>query len=111
KIGWADSVRFANAAAGLEVEVFGVAPIPLEKIHHELLLRHSERSGKLRTLDELMVQVNAARKAGRRVVFTNGCFDVIHAGHVSLLERAAQLGDLLIVALNDDHSVRTLKGE
>ncbi len=111
RIGWADSVRFANAAAGLEVEVFGVAPIPLEKIHHELLLRHSERSGKLRTLDELKVQVNAARKAGRRVVFTNGCFDVIHAGHISLLERAAELGDVLVVALNDDHSVRGLKGE
>lgn len=111
KIGWTDAVRFANAAAGLEVEVFGVAPIPLEKIHHELLIRHSERSGKLRTVDELMVQVNAARKAGRRVVFTNGCFDVIHAGHISLLERAAALGEILVVALNDDHSVRALKGE
>ena len=55
--------------------------------------------------------VNAARKAGRRVVFTNGCFDVIHAGHISLLERAAELGDVLVVALNDDHSVRGLKGE
>lgn len=110
-IGWNDSVRFANAAAGLEVEVFGVAPIPLEKIHHELLVLQTKRSGKLRTLDELMVQINATRKAGRRVVFTNGCFDVIHAGHISLLERAAELGDLLVVAINDDHSVRTLKGE
>lgn len=110
-IGWNDSVRFANAAAGLEVEVFGVAPIPLEKIHHELLVLQTKRSGKLRTLNELMVQINATRKAGRRVVFTNGCFDVIHAGHISLLERAAELGDLLVVAINDDHSVRTLKGE
>lgn len=111
KISWTDSVRFANAAAGLEVEVFGVAPIPLEKIHHELLLQHTQRTGKLRTFDELMVQVNAARKAGRRIVFTNGCFDVIHAGHISLLERSAELGDMLIVAMNDDHSVRALKGE
>lgn len=111
KIAWADSVRFANAAAGLEVEVFGVAPIPLEKIHHELLMLQTQRTGKLRTVDELMVQVNAARKAGRRIVFTNGCFDVIHAGHISLLERAAELGDMLVVALNDDHSVRSLKGD
>lgn len=111
RVSWTDAVRFANAAAGLEVEVFGVAPIPLEKIHHELLMLQTKRTGKLRAPEELMVQVNAARKAGRRVVFTNGCFDVIHAGHIALLERAAELGDMLIVALNDDHSVRTLKGE
>jgi D-beta-D-heptose 7-phosphate kinase/D-beta-D-heptose 1-phosphate adenosyltransferase len=111
RIAWPDAVRFANAAAGLEVEVFGVAPIPLEKIHHELLIQQTNRYGKLRTVDELMVMVNAARKSGKRVVFTNGCFDVIHAGHISLLERAAELGDMLIVALNDDHSVHGLKGD
>ncbi len=111
RIEWADAVRFANAAAGLEVEVFGVAPIPLEKIHHELLILQTNRSGKLRTLDELMVMVNAARKSGKRIVFTNGCFDVIHAGHISLLERAAELGDMLVVAMNNDSSVRALKGE
>lgn len=110
-ISWTDSVRFANAAAGLEVEVFGVAPIPLEKIHHDLLVLQTRRSGKLRSLEEVVIQSNAARKAGRRVVLTNGCFDVIHAGHISLLERASELGDMLIVALNDDHSVRSLKGE
>lgn len=111
RISWPDAVRFANAAAGLEVEVFGVAPIPLEKIHHELLIQQTSRYGKLRTIDELMVMVNAARKGGKRIVFTNGCFDVIHAGHISLLERAAELGDMLIVALNDDHSVHGLKGD
>lgn len=109
-VDWESSVRFANAAAGLEVEVFGVAPIPLEKVHAELLNLHTRQAGKLRTIDELMVQVAAARKAGKRVVFTNGCFDVLHAGHVSLLERAAAFGEFLIVALNDDHSVRELKG-
>lgn len=111
KAGWLDAVRFANAAAGLEVEVFGVMPMPFERIHHEILVQHTERSGKVRTLDELMVQVGAARKAGKRIVFTNGCFDVLHAGHVHLIERARQFGDFLIVGLNDDHSVRTLKGE
>lgn len=110
-LGWADATRFANAAAGLEVEVFGVQPIPLEQIHNDLLVSNTKQFGKLRTLDELMVQVRAARKRGQSVVFTNGCFDVIHAGHVSLLERAAELGDLLIVAMNDDHSVHALKGD
>ena len=109
-ISWADSVRVANAAAGLEVEVFGVVPIPFERIHAEIINQHTERHGKLRTVDELLVQVRAARRAGKRVVFTNGCFDVLHAGHVSLLEKAAAFGDFLIVAINDDHSVRRLKG-
>lgn len=110
KFEWESSVRFANAAAGLEVEVFGIEPIPLEKIHAELLNIHTERTGKLRTKDELMVQITAARKSGKRVVFTNGCFDVLHAGHVSLLEKAADFGDFLVVALNADTSVQRLKG-
>jgi D-beta-D-heptose 7-phosphate kinase/D-beta-D-heptose 1-phosphate adenosyltransferase len=109
-IPWTDSVRVANAAAGLEVEVFGVQPIPFEKIHSEILNEHASRHGKVRTADELMVQVRAARRAGKRVVFTNGCFDVLHLGHLTLLERAAKFGDFLVVALNDDHSVRRLKG-
>lgn len=107
---WPDAVRFANAAAGLEVEIFGVEPIPLEKIHHSLLAMHTAQGGKLRTLDQVMVQVAAARRAGKKVVFTNGCFDVLHAGHVTLLDQAAGEGDLLVVGLNDDASVRRLKG-
>jgi D-beta-D-heptose 7-phosphate kinase/D-beta-D-heptose 1-phosphate adenosyltransferase len=51
------------------------------------------------------------REAGRRVVFTNGCFDLLHPGHLSLLEDASGLGDVLVVAINDDDSVRRLKGE
>lgn len=105
---WADAVRFANAAAGLEVEVFGVAPIPLERIHHEILSRGGQ--GKQRTLEEAQVLAGAARREGRRVVFTNGCFDILHSGHVSLLERAAGFGDVLVVGLNSDESVRRLKG-
>jgi D-beta-D-heptose 7-phosphate kinase/D-beta-D-heptose 1-phosphate adenosyltransferase len=110
---WADAVRFANAAAGLEVEVFGVVPIPLERIHHSILMHESGiggGGGKLRTLAQTLVQVAAAKKEGRKVVFTNGCFDVLHSGHVTLLEKAAKLGDLLVVGLNDDESVRGLKG-
>jgi D-beta-D-heptose 7-phosphate kinase/D-beta-D-heptose 1-phosphate adenosyltransferase len=109
---WADSVRLANAAAGLEVEVFGVEPMPIEKVHASVLALHAAGSsrGKRRTPDELLVEASALRRAGKRVVFTNGCFDVLHAGHVSLLERAAREGDFLVVAINDDASVRRLKG-
>ncbi len=107
---WYESVRFANAAAGLEVEEFGVVPIPLERIHADVLARERQTRGKLRTVEELQVEVAAQKARGRKVVFTNGCFDVLHAGHVSLLRRAAECGDYLIVAVNDDASVRRLKG-
>ncbi len=109
-ISWPDAVRFANAAAGLEVEVFGVVPIPLEKIHNEIILRSTQLQGKVRTLDQLQIQVAAQRRDKKQVVFTNGCFDILHPGHTSLLKRAKSEGDFLIVGLNDDASVRRLKG-
>ena len=112
-IGWADAVRLANAAAGLEVEVFGVVPMPIEKIHREVMMLEGGHAGplnKVRTLEQLRVEVAAHRNDGQRIVLTNGCFDVLHAGHLSLLRRAAEEGDFLIVAVNSDDSVRRLKG-
>lgn len=111
RLGWPDAVRLANVAAGLEVEAFGATPIPIERIHQQLLIEASAEHGKLRTLDQLLVEVKAWRREGKRIVFTNGCFDVLHAGHVSLLDRAAALGDALIVAINTDATVRALKGD
>lgn len=61
-------------------------------------------------LEALLAILRPLRERGRRVVFTNGCFDLIHAGHAALLEEAAALGDLLVVGLNSDASVRRLKG-
>lgn len=110
---WLDAVHFANAGAGLEVEVFGVQPIPLERIHQFLLDQHLKTAGvagKVRTWEQAAVEVSSQKRAGRSVVFTNGCFDVLHAGHVTMLERAREQGDLLVVGLNDDSSVRRLKG-
>ncbi|MEM9166060.1 MAG: D-glycero-beta-D-manno-heptose 1-phosphate adenylyltransferase [Planctomycetota bacterium] len=109
-LGWPEAVGIANAAAGLEVEVFGVEPIPLARLRHAIMLQEGALQSKLRTLESLLVEVEAVRKTGGTVVFTNGCFDIIHAGHVSLLEKAASLGDMLIVALNTDDSVARLKG-
>ena len=65
---------------------------------------------KVLSLDALTRQVHRWRRAGRRVVFTNGCFDLLHAGHVQSLEEARSLGDALIVGLNSDRSMRRLKG-
>ncbi len=63
------------------------------------------------TLPELLTRVAPVRDVGGQVVFTNGCFDILHAGHASLMEQAARLGDCLVVGLNTDDSVRRLKGE
>ena len=68
-------------------------------------------SGKLKSLDELAVIAAQARQKGKCVVFTNGCFDILHRGHVHILRQAKAAGDLLIVALNSDRSVKELKGD
>ncbi len=105
-----DAVRFANAAAGLEVEVFGVRPMPFERVYRAILHEEGALTGKGRTLDQALIEVRAARREGKRVVFTNGCFDILHAGHIHLLRTARSHGDLLVVGLNSDASVRRLKG-
>jgi len=67
--------------------------------------------GKIKTLPEIKKIVNDFKKKGKKIVFTNGCFDIIHAGHIKILKKAKSLGDILIVGLNKDKSVRKLKGE
>jgi len=69
------------------------------------------RSRKQRSLDELVTMASDARRRGGRIVWTNGCFEILHAGHIEFLIKAAKLGDMLIVGVNSDDSVRTLKGE
>jgi len=108
---WAEAVQMANVAAGLEVEVFGVQPMPLERIHQAALVQARALRGKARTLAEAQVEVAAHRREGKRIVFTNGCFDLVHAGHISLLRKARSFGDVLVVGVNDDASVQRLKGE
>jgi D-beta-D-heptose 7-phosphate kinase/D-beta-D-heptose 1-phosphate adenosyltransferase len=107
---WADAVCFANAAAGLEVEVFGAQPIPFALVQREVLRMQRSLQGKVRRLEELLIELAAHREAGHRIVFTNGCFDVVHAGHVAYLREARTLGDVLVVAVNSDEQVRRIKG-
>ncbi|MEM8835881.1 MAG: D-glycero-beta-D-manno-heptose 1-phosphate adenylyltransferase [Planctomycetota bacterium] len=108
---WADATRFANAGAGLTVEVFGSQAIPFERVHHAVQVEMSGLSGKTRTLEQSLIELNAHRREGKRIVFTNGCFDILHAGHLRLLRAARALGDVLVVAINSDDSVRRLKGD
>ena len=105
-----DSVHLANVAAGLEVETFGVRPIPLEELAHALLHELPGGASVERQLDQLLPELARLRSEGRRVVLTNGCFDVIHAGHVAYLREASLVGDVLVVGVNSDDQVAALKG-
>ncbi len=108
-LSWSDAVELSNVAAGLEVEAFGATPVPISHVHRELL--REGNAGKIRSREELDIELEMLRDANRRIVLTNGCFDVIHAGHVAYLREAARRGDILIVGINSDEQVRVLKGE
>ena len=106
----AEAARRANIAAGLVVGVVGTSTIDrdaLERVMHGAL---APSGSKILSRSTLLSQLVKARQSGSRVVFTNGCFDVLHTGHLHLLQRARALGDLLIVGINSDQSVKRLKG-
>jgi len=105
----ADAAALANLGAGLVVRKIGVATLSPSELR---LALHSKNLGGqgLMSVDELEILVSEARRCNERIVMTNGCFDILHAGHVSYLEEAKRLGNRLIVAVNDDASVRDLKG-
>jgi len=101
------AARIANAAAGVVVGKFGTAVVHLPELVEALSARPAD---KVYTAEQLDQQVGLWRHRGRRVVFTNGCFDVLHAGHLAMLRFSASHGDELVVGINDDDSVRRLKG-
>jgi D-beta-D-heptose 7-phosphate kinase/D-beta-D-heptose 1-phosphate adenosyltransferase len=105
------AAQVANIAAGVVVGKVGTAPIQrqelLEALSAEISLHMDE---KVLPLDRLLSRLSTWRSTGQRVVFTNGCFDILHIGHIRLLEQARRKGDRLIVGLNSDESVRRIKG-
>lgn len=101
-----EAVSFAQAAADVVVREAGTSVCTADA----LVASVSAPAETVVDHDELADAVDEARRAGRRIVFTNGCFDVVHRGHTTYLRQASELGDLLVVALNDDDSVRRLKG-
>jgi D-beta-D-heptose 7-phosphate kinase/D-beta-D-heptose 1-phosphate adenosyltransferase len=104
-----ESARRANAAAGIVVGKVGTYPVSAAELD-EALGAERYRTDKVCSLDEALHQVAFWRTEGNKVVFTNGCFDLLHAGHVLLFQEARKLGDKLIVAINSDESVRRIKG-
>jgi D-beta-D-heptose 7-phosphate kinase/D-beta-D-heptose 1-phosphate adenosyltransferase len=105
-----EAAALGNVAGGLEVEKFGVALLTREEILRDLLSHHRPEGPKVLDRGRLVAETSRRRRIGQRIVFTNGCFDLLHSGHVRLLRQAAALGDFLIVGLNSDASVRRLKG-
>jgi len=104
------AVEIANVAGGLEVSRLGVVPLAREEIVAELEHGDHAPATKLRSRDELANIVRKLKSQGRTIVFTNGCFDLLNANHISLLRHSKSLGDALIVATNSDASIRRLKG-
>jgi D-beta-D-heptose 7-phosphate kinase/D-beta-D-heptose 1-phosphate adenosyltransferase len=105
-----DAVRLANVAAGLEVAKLGAAPVSKHELFQAVSADHIAPEGKLRNRSEIRAIAESHRSAGETVVFTNGCFDILHPGHVAYLDFARSQGDVLVVGLNSDKSVRALKG-
>jgi D-beta-D-heptose 7-phosphate kinase/D-beta-D-heptose 1-phosphate adenosyltransferase len=106
-----EAAALGNVAGGLEVEKIGVALLSREDILRDLFQHHQPERSKRPPLGALQAEVRRRQRAGQRVVFTNGCFDLLHVGHARLLRQAASLGDYLVVGLNSDTSVRRLKGD
>jgi len=100
------AAEIASAAAAVVVNKDGTAAC----LQHELLARVSYDGKYISDLSRLVLTLDACRKQGRRVVFTNGCFDILHRGHITYLNRAKNPGDILVVGVNSDSSVQRLKG-
>ena len=106
------ALEFANLAAGVVVGKLGSATATIDEIeHYKASINKGTIDSHIKSFDELKVQVERLKKLGKKIVFTNGCFDILHRGHVSYLDIAKSYGDVLILGLNSDASVRTLKGD
>ena len=105
-----EAVALANVAAGIVVAKLGTATVSGPELRRAILQEQGSERGVV-NLEQLLADVEDARAQGETIVFTNGCFDILHAGHVGYLEQARKLGDRLIVAVNSDQSVARLKGE
>lgn len=106
-----EACNLANIAAGIVVGKIGTAPIHRDELLQSFGLKEAVRqAGKICSIEGLLPRIKDWRRQGQKIVFTNGCFDLLHVGHVSYLEQARKLGDRLVVGLNTDRSIRALKG-
>ena len=102
------AVQLSNITGGIEVEKFGTATVTIEEVANEIV--RQGKSGKVRSIELLLDELTWHRRGNKTIVFTNGCFDVIHRGHIEYLEFCKLQGDVVVVGLNSDSSVKTIKG-
>jgi D-beta-D-heptose 7-phosphate kinase/D-beta-D-heptose 1-phosphate adenosyltransferase len=105
-----DAVRLANHAAALVVARLGASQVTLDELRHAVETVDRPADRRILAADTAVAEVRAARSRGERVVMTNGCFDLLHVGHLEALRAMRAMGDQLVVAVNGDASVRRLKG-
>ncbi|MFQ5965355.1 MAG: D-glycero-beta-D-manno-heptose 1-phosphate adenylyltransferase [Candidatus Scalinduaceae bacterium] len=105
-----DAASIANIAAGIEVEKIGAVPVSKSEILSELMGGVNPLYSKIKVLDELERILDKHRRNSEKIVFTNGCFDILHIGHVEYLKFSRNRGDVLVVGLNTDKSIREQKG-
>lgn len=107
-----ESVKFANLAAGVVVGKIGSATASIQEIiAYESSLNITNSYQQIKTWDEISYITNNLKNKDKRIVFTNGCFDILHFGHVKYLEKAKSFGDILVVGINSDSSVKKIKGQ
>jgi len=107
-----EAVKFSNLAAGVVVSKIGSSTVTLsEIIEHESSLNKSSSHQHIKTFSEIGDLSFSLRNRGKKIVFTNGCFDLLHSGHVEYLESSKNYGDILILGLNSDRSVKSIKGK
>jgi D-beta-D-heptose 7-phosphate kinase/D-beta-D-heptose 1-phosphate adenosyltransferase len=104
------AVQFSNITGGIEVEKFGVATVTIDEIINEIVSQNRSKGGKLRSIDSLVTELTHHRRQKETIVFTNGCFDVVHRGHIEFLKFCKLQGDIVVVGLNSDNSTKTIKG-
>lgn len=103
-----DSISLANLAGSLVVSRFGAATVTLKEMAERL--NQDKKNGKIFGIKDISTVLRTDRIQGKKIVFTNGCFDLFHAGHVHTLRQAASLGDILVVGVNSDESIKRIKG-
>ena len=104
------AVQLANVTGGIEVEKFGIATVTIEEIINEIIGQTRGKTGKLRPLDSVVEELQWHRRQKQSIVFTNGCFDVVHRGHIEFLKFCRSQGNVVVVGLNSDNSVKAVKG-
>lgn len=106
----AEATTLANIAAGIVVRKIGTATVTPEEFSYVLYGQRAQHRG-VGNLEEIAVAINQAKLQGEKIVLTNGCFDILHPGHLRYLQQAKALGDRLVILVNTDESVKRLKGE